>query len=224
MNRRLPENKNLILHTDPYYELLPVDDYHGPLIRQYLHRTLLTQERACAEYNRVTGVVCIARYPKNIQLQPIYYTNYAISEFFNSLDSKVEHNRKMAMQKYDRVHDTSVRYTWCREYGELDLPHFHIALFFNGDAYRSLGKIESIKKGEVERDNLAWRIRSAWASALNLPYKIAAPLIEFPDNPVYHVNRDPGEYEGFFYRASYLCKAATKRFGDGQHAFDSSRH
>ena len=124
MNRRLPENKNLILHTEPFYELLPVDLYHGPLIRQQLHKTLITQQRACSEYNRVTGIIGVAKFPVHIQLQPILYTNYAISKFFESLGSKVEHNRNMAIQKYSRVHDTSVRYTWCREYSESNLPHW----------------------------------------------------------------------------------------------------
>jgi hypothetical protein len=49
-------------------------------------------------------------------------------------------------------------------------------------------------------------------------------LVEVPPNPFYYLNR--GELEGqaaFFYRASYLCKSATKVFGDGSHGFGCSR-
>lgn len=45
-----------------------------------------------------------------------------------------------------------------------------------------------------------------------------------PDNPLYRLHRDdPQGQAAFFYRASYLCKAATKVFGDGSYGFDCSR-
>lgn len=49
-------------------------------------------------------------------------------------------------------------------------------------------------------------------------------LFEIPQNPSYFLNI--GELEGqgaFFHRTSYLCKAATKAFGDGRHGFGASR-
>ncbi|MCO2952435.1 inovirus Gp2 family protein, partial [Pseudomonas aeruginosa] len=35
---------------------------------------------------------------------------------------------------------------------------------------------------------------------------------------------DHGELADLFHRASYLCKAATKSYGDGQHGFGCSRY
>jgi hypothetical protein len=218
MHKRLPENKNLILHTDKYYNVGP---YHnelmvyldrGPLISQYLGNTLYVMERCAAEYTSQLGIRFDAHYPKDMPLPPHAHTNAVMSTFFDSLNSKIEWNRK------GKAHDSSVRYTWCREYGKEGRPHYHVALLLNGDAYRTIGWFES------EKDNLSWRIREAWATALGLPIEIAGPLIHFPDNLVYHIGRNPGEFEAFFYRASYLCKVATKRFGDWCHAFGYSRH
>ena len=45
-----------------------------------------------------------------------------------------------------------------------------------------------------------------------------------PENADYHLTRvDVKGQEAFFRRASYLCKVATKVYGDRQHSFDASR-
>ncbi|MNY80024.1 hypothetical protein D3C86_2209050 [compost metagenome] len=68
------------------------------------------------------------------------------------------------------------------------------------------------------------RLVEAWASALRLSVEVMSGLVEIPNNPSYPINRDdPVGQEAFFYRASYLCKSATKAYGDGSHGFGCSR-
>lgn len=212
MNKRLPENKNLILHTEPYYLGMPVYEKRGPLIRQYLDSTYQTMVHASNDYSRVTGIRCDLRYPSDRPLPIHADSNEVLKAFFGSLNGRIDSNRQ------DKVHDTSVRYVWCREYGQDGRPHYHVALLFNGHAYRSLGWFTE------ERDNLYWRICASWASALGISLEEASGLVHIPDNPVYHIGRQPEAFAEFFYRASYLCKVESKRFGDWCHAFGTSRH
>jgi len=52
----------------------------------------------------------------------------------------------------------------------------------------------------------------------------AGGLVEIPANPSYRLHRhDMSGMADFFYRASYLCKAATKSYGNGCHGFGASR-
>ena len=68
------------------------------------------------------------------------------------------------------------------------------------------------------------RLVEAWASALGLSVEAVTGLVEIPSNPTYYLNRgESEELAEFFYRASYLCKSATKVFGDGSHGFGCSR-
>lgn len=68
------------------------------------------------------------------------------------------------------------------------------------------------------------RLQEAWESALGSSVDEAKGLVEIPSNPTYCLRRDePQGVVDFFYRASYLCKAATKVYGSGQHGFGSSR-
>ncbi|AOX99694.1 hypothetical protein BJP62_04020 [Jeongeupia sp. USM3] len=88
----------------------------------------------------------------------------------------------------------------------------------NEDAFCALGQFE------LGRDNMFNRLCEAWGSALGIPVEAAAGLVEVPQNPCYHLHRDGMVgVDDFFYRTSYLCKAATKVFGDGVHGFGASR-
>ena len=68
------------------------------------------------------------------------------------------------------------------------------------------------------------RLAQAWASALGLSVEDVRGLVEIPANPAYCIRRnDPQSQADFFYRASYLCKVATKVYGNGLHGFGASR-
>lgn len=68
------------------------------------------------------------------------------------------------------------------------------------------------------------RLHEAWASALGLPVSAVSGLVHVPDNAYYFLRRDDqASIAAFFFRASYMCKAATKVYGNGGHGFGSSR-
>ncbi|MNG32610.1 hypothetical protein D3C84_1186660 [compost metagenome] len=72
------------------------------------------------------------------------------------------------------------------------------------------------------------RLQEAWASALGLSVDQVEGLLEIPVNATYRVDRYVGfgeedQLPALFHRASYLCKAATKSYGDRQHSFGASR-
>ncbi|WP_338920766.1 inovirus Gp2 family protein [Pseudomonas silesiensis] len=217
MNRH-PSNTNLILHNDSAFQGWPIQVDKGPFIQQYLSRLQQTMQCALAQYPRVFAFRFDLRFPTGIQLPGSVYTNQVVERFIESFKAKITHNRSHALQLNKYAHDSKVRYVWARELGEHGKPHFHLAILLNRDAFTALGKLES------GRDNMFNRLEGAWASALGLPVEAVRGLVEIPPNPYYHLHRDEsvGQAE-FFYRASYLCKSATKGFGDGHHGFGSSR-
>lgn len=61
-----------------------------------------------------------------------------------------------------RVHATSLRYFWCREFGKMyGRKHYHVILLLNKDAWCSIGDFS-------EPSSLATMIQEAWCSALHL--------------------------------------------------------
>lgn len=76
--------------------------------------------------------------------------------------------------------------------------------------------------------NIISRMQESWASALDISVEQAKALVEIPENAEYLVNREVrqgavDELPKLFYRASYLCKNATKTYGDRQRGFGTSR-
>lgn len=215
---RHPRNTNLILHNDSAFQGWPIQVDKGPFIQQYLSRLQQTMQCALAQYPRVFAFRIDLRFPTGIQLPGSVYTNQVIERFIESFKAKIAHNRSHARQLNKYAHDSKVRYVWARELGEHGKPHFHLAILLNRDAFTALGKFE------VGRDNMFNRLVEAWASALGLSGDAVRGLVEVPPNPCYHLNRgEPGGQAEFFHRTSYLCKAATKVFGDGSHGFGASR-
>ena len=214
---RHTDNANLILHHDPVFEGLPVQTEQGPLIVSYLERTRNTLKRSLDQYGRVFAFRIDLRFPVGFSF-PIIDNNDFIERFFASLKAKIRHNRDQASLSNRYAHDTLVRYVWCRENGQHGMPHYHVAVMLNYDAFCTLGRFE------MDRDNLFNRLHEAWASAVGLSANQVVGLVEFPRNPFYVLRRDdPNSVAEFFYRASYLCKAETKSYGNGVHGFGASR-
>lgn len=215
---RHPDNTNLSLHIGSTFQDWPVQTDKGPFIQQYLSRLQKTIQCALTQYPRVFAFRFDLRFPGGVQLPDFVYTNQVIERFMESFKAKIAHNRSQARQLNKYAHDSKVRYVWAREQGQHDKPHYHLAILLNRDAFTALGKFE------IGRDNIFNRLVEAWASALGLSVEAVRGLVELPRNPCYHLNL--GELGGqaeFFHRASYLCKAATKVFGDGSHGFGASR-
>lgn len=215
---RHSQNTNLTLHTGSTYVGLSVQENKGPFIREYLNRLHQTMGRALAQYARVFAFRVDLRLPTGTELPDYAFTNEVIERFIESFKAKIKHNRSQARQLNKYAHNSRVRYVWARELGQHGKPHYHLAILLNRDAFTALGKFEA------GRDNMFNRLEGAWASALGLPIEGVSGLVQIPTNPFYYLNRGESETQAaFFHRASYLCKSATKVFGDGSHGFGCSR-
>ncbi|PUA19194.1 inovirus Gp2 family protein [Glaciimonas sp. PCH181] len=215
---RHPANSNLTLHFDDTYLGLPIQFDKGPFIREYLHRLHQTMTRAINQYPRVFAFRFDLRFPLNQNPDDFSYQSEIIERFIESLKAKIRHNRQLAMRENKYAHDSIVRYVWTREIGQHGRPHYHMAMLLNYDAFCALGTYSP------GRDNMFNRLNDSWASALGLPAKDVVGLVEIPKNPYYHIHRDENvSIAEFFFRASYLCKSATKSFGNGSHGFGASR-
>ena len=212
------QNKNLLIHYGGDYCGLPVQGDKGPFFQQYLERLQGVIDSALQQYSRVLAFRIDLRFPVGIILPDDHCTNKVIERFIKSLKAKISNNRKNARQENKYAHDSVVRFVWTREVGSNGKPHYHMAILLNFDAFNALGKFET------GRDNMFNRLEQAWASALGLSVEAVRGLVEIPANSAYCLRRnDPQSQADFFYRASYLCKVATKVYGNGQHGFDASR-
>jgi len=215
---RHPENTNLTLCYDSTFLNYPIQDQHGPLIQEYLYKLHQTVSHALAQYPRVFAFRVDLHFPTTIPLQDPWLTNGVMDRFIESFKSKIAYNRSLARKERPGAHDSRVRYFWAKEFGQQSWPHYHLAILLNRDAFCALGYFE------LGRDNLFNRLVEAWASALSIPESMAMGLVEIPQNAMYHLCRDDNDgISDFIYRASYLCKAATKVYGDGSHGFGASR-
>lgn len=215
---RNPQNTNHHLYFEDTYQGFPVQTMHGPLIVEYLDLLYATIQRALNEHPRTFAFRVDLRLPENLDATPLLGSNILVERFMESFKAKIRHNRTMAKQKYGRAHDTAVRYVWAREIGHYGRPHFHLVIFLNNDAFSTLGRYEP------GRENMFNRLQEAWASALGLSVNFVTGLVEIPSFPYYRLRRDdPTSMADLFYRASYLCKAATKSYGNGCHGFGASR-
>lgn len=210
-------NGNLTLYSQSAYKGLAVNATKGPLVEEYLEAALRVLVAALQEYGRVFAFRLDLRFPARQDL-PYVDGNLVMERFVASLKAKIRHSRNKAREVNHNAHDSSVRYVWCREYGRHGVPHYHMAILLNYDAFCTLGAYE------LGRDNLFNRLHEAWASALGLSIESVVGLVELPENPFYLLRREDQEkLSEFFFRLSYLCKAATKYYGNGVHAFGTSR-
>ncbi|MGF0239968.1 inovirus Gp2 family protein [Rhodococcus sp. IEGM1300] len=215
---RHPNNTNLRLYYGPDFLGKPIQADKGPFVYEYLSRLNETVQRTLDQYSRAFAFRVDLRLPTNVQLPACAYTNQVIDRFIESFKAKIRNNRRMARLKNPKAHGCNVRYVWAREIGQHGLPHYHLVILLNRDAFTVLGNFKS------NSDNIFHRLESAWAGALRLSVEAISGAVHIPDKPVYYLDRGQSEGQNeLFKRASYLCKAATKVFGDGQHGFGCSR-
>ncbi|HFJ0418677.1 inovirus Gp2 family protein [Pseudomonas aeruginosa] len=215
---RHPKNTNLHIHTDAFFEGLPVMVEKGPFITEYLASLKSTIGLALGQYPRLLAFRVDLRLPLGIDLPDYAYTNQVMSKFIESFKAKIEHNRGKARDQNPYAHECKVRYVWAREVGAGQRPHYHMLILLNRDAFYTVGRLQS------KTPNMVSRLQEAWASALGLQVDQVNGLIELPNNAMYRVDcGDAGALAELFRRGSYLCKVATKCFGDGQHGFRGSR-
>lgn len=214
-------NTNLHLYYDDTFAGFPVQKDKGPYIREYLSDLKHTIELALAEYPRVLAFRVDLRLPQGVELPDYAYTNQVISRFFESFTKKIKyHQERVAERGYSR--GCKVRYVWSREVGQGARQHYHLLILLNRDAYYTIGRLGS------DRVNMISRIEESWAGALGLPVNLMRGLVHIPKDAEYRVDREirrdgVDELPELFYRASYLCKKATKSYGDRQRGFGTSR-
>lgn len=211
-------NSNHTLHFGMEYSGMQIQFDKGPFISEYLHRLLLTMNRALDQYREVFAFRFDLRLPIHHLPNDSSYENEIIDRFIESFKAKIKHNRQIARRSNPYAHDSVVRYVWTREVGQRGRPHYHLAILLNKDAFCALGTYS------LGRDNMFNRLNEAWASALDLPITSVTGLVEIPENAYYFLHRgDNTTSAAFFFRASYLCKAATKQYGNGGHGFGASK-
>ncbi|AQZ33434.1 transposase [Pseudomonas sp. LPH1] len=214
---RHPDNTNLGLHYDPYYDGLPVMADKGPFIREYLSALKRTIELAMDEYPRMLVFRVDLRLPQGIDLPDFAYKNEIISRFFESFTKKIQyHQDKVGTRGYAR--GCKVRYVWSREISQGGRQHYHLLILLNRDAYYTVGRLRS------NRVNLISRMEESWAGALGVSVERAQGLVHIPESAEYRIDRgDRDRLLSLFHRASYLCKVATKSYGDRQRGFGTSK-
>jgi hypothetical protein len=216
--KRHPCNTNLTLFPDHFFNGFRVYTERGPLVLEYLERLQQVLQASLQDYARVFAFRVDLHFPYGFAYQDESYANAVVERFIASLRAKVGHNRAMASRTRSGVHRTNIRFVWVREFGITGEPHYHLLILMNADAFSSLGDFV------LGRDNMYNRVVEAWGSALGVPCDDIETLVHFPENPVYWLRRgDLESYQALFYRASYFCKADTKRYPDRGHAFGYSR-
>ncbi|MBW6390200.1 YagK/YfjJ domain-containing protein [Billgrantia antri] len=222
--KRSTENTNHTLHYAPTFEpepgvSLPVLTEKGPLVTSYLDTLYRVVKDAMNDHGRVLLVRCDLYCPREMPLSDNAHTNEFADKFIASVKSKV----KADMRRKKSPHKPAVRFVMAREYSTCNRPHYHLALLLNGHAYRALGTFD------YNGDNLFWKIAEAWASAWNIPVEMAMTRVYYRWGKrgvsVYRLNPEDNyvNFPAAFQRCSYLCKAATKRFGNGSRGLLSSK-
>lgn len=217
--KRIPGNTNLRYWYDATYDGYPLMVDKGPFVEQYLEKLYQTMQYALADYTRVFAFRFDLRLPHGNPLPRDAMTNQMIRNFKASLDEQILWDRQRARNRNRLAHDSKTRMFWVRELGRMSgRPHYHCIVFLNRDAYRSMGGMGS------ERSNMHNRIELAWARALRLQVADVRGAVHVPVGATHHLTRtDYCGQDEFFRRSSYLCKAATKHYGDGQHGCGGSR-
>lgn len=216
INKRVPENSNLSIWTQPSYQGLSVNTTRE-LVEQYLHKLKIVIDFSIQDYPRVCAV--IVQLHCRDMTKDLACSNRVLSRFKDAMDARIESYQKRS-SRGDLTPDLCrVRIAWGREQSESHVPHFHVVLLFNRELFYRLGSFNS------DKGSLYQIIQGAWCSALNIPPEEGSGLVQVPDNTAYYLNRSDNyiQLPSFFQRASYLCKVDTKCFGQKLQSFGGSR-
>ena len=217
---RNPFNPNQELYMCSSFNGYPVQTKHGALVTQYLVKLNNVFIDTMQQHSRTFAVRVDLRFSRKLDVPDIARTNKPITSFLRSLESKLNHRDLMTRKNKGRCNPHGMRYAWAREIGaDSGVPHYHLILFFNGDAYRSLGNYS-----DPEKPSLYRKMQEAWANAIGIPFDLADGLVSLPDRGQWMLRRGDHDMAAqVFYAASYLCKASSKVYELGFHGFDCSR-
>lgn len=205
---------------------------YGELHPRYTSNIINTINRAIEDHPRTMAIRIDLRIPTDQYYSELGYSSdspsyfadtdrQVISRFICSLKAQLKADLQRKNILKIRTHKNNLRYTWAKEYGSDNKPHYHVLLLLNKDNYKYLGNYQSLS------GNLASKIQKAWTSALRLDFESYRASAHFPLNPVYILDKNtfdyPNVYEDLVYRASYLAKLETKLYGTGTRSFGCSQ-
>jgi hypothetical protein len=209
--KRLKLNKNLSLVYGDQYDGLPIYNSPEGLVREYLDRTIGVLEEALNDYTNVYAFRVDVNFPKAWLVSEDQASRY-ISSFIRNFRYRILTNNNFIKYK------TVLRYVATREYTQEGRIHYHFMFFVNKNSYHTLGRYD------LNHDNLYTRLVKSYANALKIEPCEAVGLVHIPMHAGAHVKRkDAGSIGSVVYRASYLCKAYSKQYGNRKHSFLNSR-
>lgn len=213
MSTRLKLNKNERQYLEDTYKGLPVIDYRGPLVERYLEKTFRTLESALSDYPRIFATRFDLMLPSGTSNWP----STVISRFIDNLKYEVNAFLKERGIPRDKC---LPRFVWSKERNTSLNNHYHFLLILNKDVFFTSGRVES------DNLNLVSRIQISWSKALGLDFSNGYPLVHFPRNRDYRVDRNSADFlpnlSMLFSRASYLAKEESKLYQDGTRHFGCS--
>ena len=215
--KRNPFNSNQEIFNESVFNGMKIQNDKGWLIADYLRKAHLCLMKSLDQYRRVFMLRFDLHLPNDY---PDHLTtdNTLMDKFFASLKAKIRNSQDKKRRDGFRVHDTNLRYIWCRERSNQGRVHYHVAILLNQDAYAHIGEFS------LDKENMFTRLHESWASALGIYVNTIVGLIHIPHNPTYCIHRDDiTSVEEAFYRISYFCKIDSKDFNSGHHSFGSSR-
>ena len=121
-------------------------------------------DSALAQHRAVSLIRVDLRFPEYmpVTIMDPDLDSAVISRFFASLKAKIQAYQRKKRCANQRVHATSLRYFWCREFGKMyGRKHYHVILLLNKDTWCSPGDF-------TVPSSLATLIQLAWCSALHL--------------------------------------------------------
>lgn len=211
-------NNNQCLFNGSTFNGMPVQNEHGLLVADYLSKAHQCMKNAIDEYRSVF----MFRFDLHLQeghLGNIAKDNLLIERFVSSFKAKIKHSQDMKRNSGIRVHDTNVRYMWCRENSSPKRVHYHMVILVNHDAYAHIGEFS------LGKNNMYTRLHGSWASALGIYILDVPGLIHIPVNPCYRIDsNDDDSFAKAFHRISYFCKISSKNFKLSCHSFGTSRN
>jgi hypothetical protein len=215
--KRNPLNTNQSLLNESKFDGIRIQSDKGLMIVDYLRKAHLCFMKSIEQYRSVFMLRFDLHLP-NWYPEHLTEDNSLMDKFMSSLKAKIRHSQETKRRSGIRVHDTNLRYIWCRERSTQGRVHFHVAILLNHDAYAHIGEFS------LDKENMFTRLHEAWASALGIYVNNVVGLIHIPLNPTYCIHRDDiASFEDAFYRVSYFCKIDSKDFSSGHHSFGSSR-
>ncbi len=132
-------NRNLTIHHEPKFNDWDVLTNYQ-LSQEYLSKIQSVLNKSLQQHPRTFLVRFDLHLPKILACPdfPSDFNTEAITRFIESLKSQLRAQQERSLRAGKRVHPNTLRYIWAKEQHDSAVPHYHVALLFNNDAYYTL--------------------------------------------------------------------------------------